>query len=852
MFTRLFRRQPAAAEHNSAQRQQPTPGDLRPPIPHSEPLTRPSFDADPRAANTPLDKSCLRILVCQDTGDKLKLPIFDTAYETSGIGEDAGWLQMAHGSGVGYGLRGGDGRRSQPLAVDRGSQNRHNSPSAVVEEEPGPGHGGRSRHRAMDSDGRYNLPGPQAQQGRRKQTNNLDLLGEMIFGAVPLASKGVTTKAHYFRTPQPQAMLSKLFTLSADLDEEDDEDVLAILIAQTERRARSASISSFQSTCSDAQSDVSDLPSRPPSRLGSSYSRSMQTGFGSYFPQSRSRPLSVVSMKDPALYGSSPTPSTISTLTDGGGSVHYRRRKAQKFNLNDIDEFAGSPGGSNVSSPVPSPANSIMKKPSRRKLTYAVAVVFDLSGRPQLRDFFFTHYVLIDRHLSRLQRRVAEIVIETLRGRSRSGRQAMPACSNEVLSSSALNWFSNAYAIQWDRVLIQEIESFRAAVCFLYDAPRIQEPVWLDMLTFPGKRRMYCQTLVSDLCSMLETYDTKQTNFFISTLISSVLAHHLAWTGTVASIINAKEGIEGGKPERHHGTPYNLYLGQLSDVYGSIGIPPKASRTVVISSQCTDFVKRLLRTLSYFVRCGEIVEHVQHMQRPAVHEEPPSSVSASNDTFAQEFVDFDELPLPKTVISRTIPDPNNSDDATLSASPHRMSYGRSMLAGWCPQYGPDFALMAVPTAPYMGHMKSDLQFSAETCHGSAAIILANVDEWQCRVAGYDESGDSRYRDDEPEVTMTGATASSLVTRMLHGLKGLSSCGLPAETCVTYLEDQLQELYNRSVMLSVAVAEDPSRSLDSLRATLGVEVSDMPLLISVASTFDDQISEQLYLSEMGSG
>lgn len=44
--------------------------------------------------------------------------------------------------------------------------------------------------------------------------HNIDLIGEMMFGAVPLSYKGMTTKIHFIKSPKPQILLTKLFSIN--------------------------------------------------------------------------------------------------------------------------------------------------------------------------------------------------------------------------------------------------------------------------------------------------------------------------------------------------------------------------------------------------------------------------------------------------------------------------------------------------------------------------------------------------------------------------------------------------------------------------------------------------------------
>ncbi|KAJ3052646.1 Folliculin-interacting protein 2 [Rhizophlyctis rosea] len=704
---------------------------------------RQSFDfPDTSEVSDQIDKKCLRVLICQDTGDKVKLPLFDTAAELPGTPDASPQLSEL-------------GRSYSPSMTIHRTLHSRQSLASLIDEETQHGFGTppgtRTRpHGFLSEDGRAS-PSRPYQQNRRKPMHNMDLYGEMIFGAVPLTSKGMTSKTHYFRNPHPQAMMTKLFTLSDETSDDEDE-LLQRLVAQTERRALSASISSFQSVWSDTQSDVSDHgSSRPPSRIGSSYSRSMQGGGGSYFPHGRSRAMPVT-MPD---YGASPSSSyasSISTLTEGVGSVQ-RRRKFDRYNLSSGDGFVGSPGGFVDPSPAPSGTSSSKKATRSPRVVFGAAVIFDLTSRPGLRDFFFTHCILVDRHIARLQLRVEQVITTALRRRS-PGRPASISSEEQLGSAEA---FSISYALQNDRVLAEEIESFQSAICFLYNAPRIQEPFWLDMLTFPSKRTVHCQTLISDLQDVIDICERKEANQFFSCLLTAVLSHHLAWTGTVGSVIRDVNHGDGhsksAQPEL-----YNPYLGQISDLLGGLGFPMTTCRTLILSRERTDICDKLLRVLTYFIRCGELVEHVQHMH--ASDAEVPS---------------LDELPvaagycptsLPGTSVSRVIPDANKDQD-DKSGRLSKASYGRSLLAGWCEHYGPDFALMGLPSLPPTDHMRSDLEFQTLMNPGTAVMIIGDLNSWKCRVLRVDGESDS-YED--TNVAFSEVKSALLVSRMLKGLR----------------------------------------------------------------------------------
>lgn len=136
--------------------------------------------------------------------------------------------------------------------------------------------------------------------------------------------------------------------------------------------------------------------------------------------------------------------------------------------------------------------------------------------------------------------------------------------------------------------------------------PRLQ-PMWLNLVTSekPGASNKMAESLLSDLCSVLAVGDTKNTNFFISTLVTYVLTYHLGWVSTVSpydSEVHQTAATKLNDSKR----PYNVLWAQLNDLCGNIGFPPRAARTIISGTTNTQFVNRLLVILTYFIRCGEV------------------------------------------------------------------------------------------------------------------------------------------------------------------------------------------------------------------------------------------------------
>uniref|UniRef100_A0A182ML28 UDENN FNIP1/2-type domain-containing protein n=1 Tax=Anopheles culicifacies TaxID=139723 RepID=A0A182ML28_9DIPT len=155
----------------------------------------------------------------------------------------------------------------------------------------------------------------------------------------------------------------------------------------------------------------------------------------------------------------------------------------------------------------------------------------------------------------------------------------------------------------------------------LFTAPRLNNPVWLTLSSSTLTDRnlsSLASTFMNDLCSLLTSADTKDTNFFISTLITAVLTHHLGWVGTIAAMTATDDASPNSKLDliRREKTrmneitanhPYSVLWAQLGDLYGAVGYPTKLSKTIICgSSQLSNMLDRILNVLSYFIRCSEI------------------------------------------------------------------------------------------------------------------------------------------------------------------------------------------------------------------------------------------------------
>lgn len=178
-----------------------------------------------------------------------------------------------------------------------------------------------------------------------------------------------------------------------------------------------------------------------------------------------------------------------------------------------------------------------------------------------------------------------------------------------------------------------------------------------------------------------------------------------------------------------------------------------------------------------------------------------------------------------------------------SVKPNIANFGRSLLAGYCSSYVPDFVLQGIGSEEKLRQcLMSDLSHAVQ--HpvldepiAEAVCIIADVDKWSVQVA----SSQRRTTDNKlgKEVLV-----SSLVSSLLHSTLQLYKHNLSANFCIMHLEDRLQELYFKSRMLSEYLKGQTRVHVKELSIVLGIESSDLPLLAAIASTHSPYVAQIL--------
>jgi len=192
----------------------------------------------------------------------------------------------------------------------------------------------------------------------------------------------------------------------------------------------------------------------------------------------------------------------------------------------------------------------------------------------------------------------------------------------------------------------------------------------------------------------------------------------------------------------------------------------------------------------------------------------------------------EELSLPKVVDVNCCPDPNSKSEEWRSFN----NYGRSLFAGICDSYLPDFVLQGVPDNDFRESLSTDLRLALQHSVvddpvSEAVCIIANTDKWSCKIVSVKKN---RKHPTSDPVRVHQIEVSNMIFSMLSSLSGLWDMKMSAEFCLMHLEDKLKEIYLKSKVITEMVRDKRRLSREELTKTLSVDDNDVPLLLAVAN------------------
>ncbi|XP_067131514.1 folliculin-interacting protein 1-like isoform X2 [Centruroides vittatus] len=402
-----------------------------------------------------------------------------------------------------------------------------------------------------------------------KHDIDLHMLEEMVFGSVGMTYSGTTMKIHTVRSP-PHLIISLVFPAPVPNENRSNREK-----ELEESGSWHHSSNEIQITkCSDVSSVAHSIPVDVPGGL------SLSNHYNHYGGRYISNSLQSTGSARSCHSLSPISPNSVSSSLNCSGSFNSLQRRLLR-NMATSIEFGLHPKSEEGSSAEEDKENG------QKKVKLGLSIVISLDeNNPEessrFHEFFFSHVTIIEGHVLRLKNSISKAYL------------------NRKMSV---------------RITCEGIKKFHRSLQDLYTAPRLSSPFWLTRMLPEMNHRHLCYKFISQFVLLLDKYERKETNFFVSTLLSAVLTHHLAWVPTVTPSDVLAEDIGNHKNvaqwlemlAKSH--PYNPLWMQLGDMYGCLGFPNKLARTIVTGTNC-DTINSFLFILSYFIRCSGIWEHV--------------------------------------------------------------------------------------------------------------------------------------------------------------------------------------------------------------------------------------------------
>ncbi|KFD51650.1 hypothetical protein M514_07529 [Trichuris suis] len=408
----------------------------------------------------------------------------------------------------------------------------------------------------------------------RKQPLDHDtvkLLGEMIFGTIAMTVKVDTTKVHHFRS-SGSLMLSKIFPcIQPEFTKScGNGNVLSIIrdgleLFESDSDSHSSTVNSLEN-CFYFRNPCKSIPLEVPDKLH----RSPRV-CSPNLPGHSSAPFPSRSGGD--TVGSTPLSSSLK---------RYHLNQATNFPSGSARRLDDSPDSTHL---------AVFSCNRLTRLQLGIGVLFNFekdpskaAGNEYFRRFLLLHMQIVELELNLLQ----EAILKTY-------------FSKKVFSVNV-----------WKAWM-----AFVNAIRVLYETPRFSYPVWLTLMHPASKtqKRQLDATFLRVFTQLADTCDVRESNFFLSTLLTACLMNHLTWVSSVApSMVFAEEVPRLTKlPQWRRNTeaaahPYNQHLAQLLDIWGAVTSPCRIARTLILGDK-RDFVMKILFILSYFIRCSSIEQN---------------------------------------------------------------------------------------------------------------------------------------------------------------------------------------------------------------------------------------------------
>ncbi|XP_018015508.1 uncharacterized protein LOC108672375 [Hyalella azteca] len=424
------------------------------------------------------------------------------------------------------------------------------------------------------------------------------------------------------------------------------------------------------------------------------------------------------------------------------------------------------------------------------------------------------------------------------------------------------------------------VAAFQRELLDLLYGPRVTSALWLEILSTPAasqplasssdsgllvpaadalprdggaeldgkaRRQALSAALVGSLRLLLQEHDTKQTNFFMSRLLTAVLTYHLGWVTSVALREDAAAHIalpvttatmsaaadycsDSSAPGPGSSQPFFFHqpqenesglLTQLLELQGCLGHPPQCCRTVLLGSS-PSLLQHCLSLLSYLVRCQQVEERGV-LPGECLNLFPKEEVVA-------------EIPNPR-IFRNTVTEPNISRDNSSS-------------------------ILTEHTQP--SKLKSNVIAESFTRNSSEVTLQRSSSSGSCRRSSDDSNCKVSSSECSPAVSGHTSTALYRKRSSIQGMTGtaletLSELGSPdlnfrkhevtSQPEFMLTDQKCQRVHNENLSVNVAVSQhsfsnsgDEEMSNDQCRSSY-TDTAKTETIVSKASISLKKIYDQ---------
>jgi len=236
-----------------------------------------------------------------------------------------------------------------------------------------------------------------------------------MFGTAPIAYKGVITKVHLLKIPQPQIVWTKLFSISAF-----DEEVSMIKNDSILNKSSSEYSMSYGSLRYFQQKDYEQ---------GKNFYNIDMTMNN----QHQQHGLYVSNNNNVSQPSS---PSTSFNSGKSSSTINLSQRRSKRFNTSTTMDNLKSATSSNTDKSLDSISSETdlqnntqaLRRSKRRRILYAIGVIIDTELEPVFREFFFTHFIILENHIQILYETLVDAICSTYRKNTTKSNESVSIC----------------------------------------------------------------------------------------------------------------------------------------------------------------------------------------------------------------------------------------------------------------------------------------------------------------------------------------------------------------------------------------------------------------------------------------